>query len=264
MKIAIHAHVFYPELWDELAGCIRNFQNYTCDLFVTTPHSDEALMNRILSAFPNADYRVLENRGYDLGPLVDVISSIDLSKYDYVVKLHTKRDWSGWLNFMRVRGPQWREMLLSFCHSKQAIENTLSVFQRNPNAGMAADASLVVSHGDFPESEDVKKRAEQLLREAGLTPNRRIFAAGTMFIVRAKLLAPLQGLKNLKDFELVRQHETGTLAHVYERLLGYAISAQGMAIAPLGKPQNRLSILWPVIVPTYRLLARAYKLLYKA
>lgn len=261
MNIAIHAHVYYAELWDELADCLRNFQGYPYDLFVTTPHSDETLKKRILSDFPDADYRILENRGYDLGPFIDVLNSLDLSKYDYIVKLHTKRDWSGWFNFMHVHGPQWRNMLLSFCRTRQAVENALDVFQRNPKAGMVANASLIITHGDYPESENVKQRAEQLLAKARLLPAQRIFIAGTMFMARAQLLKPLQGLRTLNDFEPVLQHEVGTLAHAYERLLGYAISAQGMSITPLDRPQNPLAILWPLIVPPYKLLASIHRFL---
>lgn len=253
--IAIHAHVYYPELWDELAGCIRNFNGHHCDLFVTTPHADKSLRQKVLSDFPNADYRVLENRGYDLGPFVDVLNGIDLSKYDYIVKLHTKRDWSGWFNFMRVRGSRWRDMLLGFCRSERAVSDVLETFRRRPSAGMIADASLIVTHGDYLESNNVKLRTERLLREARLVPRRRIFIGGTMFIARACLFKPLQGLRSLGDFEIVRQHELGTLAHSYERLFGYAAAAEGFEIIPIGRARNGLSILWPIIVPTYKFLA---------
>lgn len=255
MNIAIHAHVFYPELWDELASCIRNFQGYPYDLFVTTPHSDKSLQQKILSDFPHADYRILENRGYDLGPFVDVLNSLDLSKYDYIVKLHTKRDWSGWFNFMHVHGPQWRNMLLSFCRTRQAVETGFNVFLNDPSAGMIADASLIVTHGDYLESENVQQLAEQLLRRAKIIPTRRIFVGGTMFMARAKLFKPIQGLLQPADFETVQRHELGTLAHTCERLLGYAVVSQGMKVISLGRPKNSLSLLWPIIVPTYRVLA---------
>lgn len=37
LRFAIHAHVYYRELWPELATCIRNFADYEHNLFITTP-----------------------------------------------------------------------------------------------------------------------------------------------------------------------------------------------------------------------------------
>lgn len=254
-RFAIHAHVFYPELWPELAACIRNFGDYDIDLFVTTPHHDTALKTTILGDFPTANYRILENRGYDVGPFCEILNGLDLTHYDFIVKLHTKRDWRGWFNFHYVRGNSWRKRLLSFCATHEALRKTLLIFESNPNTGIVADPSVIVTHGDYLESSTVKNSALNLIKQQGLTTRRRAFIGGTMFIIKAALLKPLQGVCHLQDFEPVRNHELRTLAHVCERVFGYLVSAQGYMIRPSRAGISPIELLWFVIVPTYKILA---------
>lgn len=233
LRFAIHAHVFYPELWDELASCIRNFQVYPYDLFVTTPHSDETLKRRILSDFPDADYRVLENRGYDVGPFMEVLNSLDLGKYDFIVKLHTKRDYNGIVNLRHFKGSEWRNRLLDFCSSPENLSRTLDTFDKNPQVGMLSHGSLLTDVGDFLEDTSVRQSADMLLEDMGLTPRGHRFVAGTCFIVRTSLIKPLVGRFKLSDFTAGGDHRC-SLAHILERLFGYLVSAQGCQI--LGTP----------------------------
>jgi len=253
-RFFIHAHLYYPELWHELAQCIRNFDDWSYDLCVTTPHREERIHELVHKDFPRAKYIVCENRGYDVGPFVEVLNGVDLSKYDYVVKLHTKRDWCGWMNSTYVMGSKWRNWLLSFCKTKENLCRTLSVFRENPSAGMVAHSAVIVSHGDYLESESVKREADLIVRGAGLIPKCRKFVGGTMFVVRASLLIPLQHRHAISDFAVVKSHELGTLAHVYERAIGYVVMAQGMDIVSACREFSVLRNLWFVIVPIYRIL----------
>lgn len=45
-----------------------------------------------MSDFKNADFYVVPNLGFDLGPFVYALDKVNLSDYSYVIKLHTKRD----------------------------------------------------------------------------------------------------------------------------------------------------------------------------
>lgn len=254
LRFFIHAHVFYPELWPELVQCIMNFSDYSYELCVTTPQNDCSVREMVLKDFPHADYRVCENRGYDVGPFVDVLNGINLSNYDFVVKLHTKRNWSGWMNSTYVRGGFWREKLLSFCRTKENLNLVLSLFQERSEVGMVVHPAVIVSHGDYLESEQIKRDAETTVRRAGLCPGDRKFVGGTMFIGRAALFRPLQHLNVIDDFNVVKKHELGTLAHVYERVIGYVVMAQGMDIVPFCQDFSILRCLWFIIVPAYRVL----------
>lgn len=253
-RFAIHAHVYYPELWDELEGCVRNFPPGEYDLFVTTPHGDAAIGKRVLTAFPECDYRVLENRGYDVGPFIDFVNRLNLSDYEYLVKLHTKRDFNGIENYIRFSGAKWREWLLAFCKTKENLSATLRRF-RDPTVGMVGHPSLKIATGDFFESKKVIENAAQWVAKLGLRPKRRCFVGGTMFIVKAELFRCLQGKISIEDFAEIKSHEAGTLAHVFERVLGYVVYAQGYRISGYCFRFNFLALFAPIIVPTYRILA---------
>lgn len=253
-RFAIHAHVFYPELWPELANCIKNFENHDIALYVTTPHAGDDIRERIFAEFPFANYRVLENRGYDVGPFMEVLNSLDLSNYDFIVKLHTKRDWDGWFNSMYVHGGKWRNWLLDFCKTKENLERTLSVFNTNFDVGAVANPNVIVTHGDYLEKESVKERAKLLIEKIGLPSATRCFIGGTMFICRATLLKPLQNSCVLSDFSPVKKHELATLAHVYERALGYIITAQGKTIVASIRTYTVFPHLWFITVPIYNIL----------
>ena len=254
MKFAIHAHIYYRELWDELSGCIRNFPKGEYDLFVTTPHVDADFERRVMAEYPRCDYRVVENRGYDVGPFIDVLNRLDLSRYEFVVKLHTKRDFVGLENYIRFSGSKWRDYLLAFCKTPKNLSRTLNCFA-DPRIGMVGHPLLVIGTGDFFESNRVKKVAVEWVRKLGLKPARRLFVGGTMFVARAELFKCIQGKVSLDDFAPVVSHELGTLAHVYERVLGYMVCAQGKQIVGFFRQVNVLSCFAFVIVPAYRVLA---------
>ena len=254
-RFAIHVHVFYSELWSEIANCLKNFPPAECDIFITAPAKNEVLCQQIINSLPNASYEITENRGYDVGPFVETINHIELSQYEYIVKLHTKRNWRGWFNSTFVRGSIWRDLLIEFCATKDNLNRCLSIFSADPNVGVVASPDVIVKHGDYLEAEIVKQKAEMLIHKCGLIPRDRTFVGGTMFICRAKLLRPIQGLHSISDFDIIHKHELGTLAHVYERLLGYIISAQGYHIAPFRHSMLILPRLWFIIVPAYKVLS---------
>lgn len=253
MNIAIHAHVFYPELWDELASCIRNFQGYPYDLFVTTPHPDETLKKQILSDFPDANYRVLENRGYDVGPFMEFLNGLDLDKYDFIVKLHTKRDYNGIVNLRHFKGSEWRIRLLDFCSSPENLSRTLAAFDKDPLVGMLSHGSLITDVGDFLEDTSVRQSADMLLEDMGLIPRGHRFVAGTCFIVRASLIKPLVGRFKLSDFTAGGDHRY-SLAHILERLFGYLVSAQGCQILGIPSASRIMEFLIMPLLPFHRVI----------
>ena len=251
--IAIHAHVYYPELWDELADCIRNFDNHACDIFITTPHADESLQQKILSDFPHADYRILENRGYDVGPFMEILNSLDLDKYGFIVKLHTKRDYNGIVNLRRFKGSEWRNRLLDFCSSPENLSRTLDTFDKNPQVGMLSHGSLLTDVGDFLEDTSVRQSADMLLEDMGLTPRGHRFVAGTCFIVRTSLIKPLVGRFKLSDFTAGGDHRC-SLAHILERLFGYLVSAQGYQILGIPSASRIREFLIMPLLPFHRVI----------
>ncbi len=84
-------HVYYPEIWPELEECLLNI-TVPYELYVTTNEQNKDIQNDVLKLKKDAHFEIVENRGYDVGPFMQIINKINLDDYSYVVKLHTKRN----------------------------------------------------------------------------------------------------------------------------------------------------------------------------
>lgn len=231
--ILVHAHVFYSELWPELKSCIQNLADYPFELFVTMVVDNNELKADVVSAFPKAHIEVVENRGFDVGPFVHVLSQVDLDDYSYVVKLHTKRDMflGAHLKYFDMSGAKWRLYALAILKSEKVVKNIISAFEKDKKLGMVADYHLIVNK----EQDDIQAQQEaiKILKQLGYENISYGYVAGTMFWCRAFLLSPLKRLGfDLSDFEESSAHcKISTKAHVLERLLGCLVFAQSQKIA---------------------------------
>jgi len=234
MSVAVIVHVFYPEFWDELARCIRRI-GPSADLFIT--YMDEAAVADARRDFPTARFVQCENRGYDIWPFLKVLRTIRPDDYDCIVKLHTKRDVDGALpvlNHAWLGGGYWRRNLLSFVATNRNWRRTQKLLT-DPRVGMVAGRRVVFRRGDLPPALDGsfdRARAE-LGKLTGLTaPETAEYVAGTMFAVRPEVLQPIAKLSlDGQSFDPPAGHQTETYAHLWERLLGFLVQAQGRRIA---------------------------------
>ena len=230
MKVAVIVHVFYPEMWSELADCVRNLG--VCDLTVT--YVDEAAVGAARRDFPAARFIRCKNRGYDVWPFVTALKALDLARYDLVVKLHTKRNIERAHVFAmggtRLNGSAWRDRLLGFVKTPEAWAKTQAAFD-DPQVGMVAGRRVV-----FGRKESGKGCYDAALRELNekfSIPARRggLFVGGTMFAVRAALLRPFADFPFTAEmFAASGGHESTTYAHLMERMLGLAVGGQGFCI----------------------------------
>lgn len=249
-RIAIHAHIFYPVLWPELAKCIHSFDQFHADLFLTYPETlPDSFSETLLHDFPNASVRRLENRGYDIGPFVDTISRIGLDDYDIVVKLHTKRNRRAIVKFMPYWGGMWRRKLLAFCATPHAVKHTLSVFDLYPEVG-------AVGHGDL-----IMHSSDELTPGAASTPVDQDFSfvAGTMFAIRAKLLKRITAEISFADFPAMQGRTNSELAWAWERNLGRIVELQHTTF--YAYPQS--STLFHVAQCLFKRLYMAYCTIFK-
>lgn len=242
MKIAVHFHLYYQDQLPEMLKLLTNLNQpgINWDLYVTLPLTDsltdaqaEVISNRILSVFPNAKITHPENRGYDVGAFIDFLHHINLDEYDYVLKLHTKRnkgnDYCSF-NKKRFNAKTWCRMLKeSLLCNRDTVQQNFSLLENNPDIGMIGSHFCLTG-----EAETYKMLETSIISEAQKLGVNSIvgiqFIAGTMFIVRAKLMAPFLRY-NLNDFSpaeaSVRDY---TLAHVLERLFGVMVIKQGYRI----------------------------------
>lgn len=235
MKILVVAHVFYPQLWPELADCIRNVTERK-DVVIT--FVDEASVVEARKDFPDARFVLCENRGYDIWPFVRALQSTDLASYDVIVKLHTKRDIVDGIryhfNHAVFNGSAWRDFLLAFVKTPEAWRRTRALLLKR-GVGMVADRHVVMRRRDV-RIERTRQSFDAAAEFLGLDPKsvRRSgqYVAGTMFAAKPAALRPLlEEPLAAEMFDPPAGHLTETFAHVMERALGLSVTAAGLRIA---------------------------------
>lgn len=228
--ILIHVHVYYPELWGEVCEYLRSLACMPYECVVTVPEGREDILSELKGDSRISRIVEVENRGYDIAPFVQVINGVDLGRYRYVIKLHTKRDMPGDV-FLKPLPfnygyDYWRRYLLSFC-SEEHFPRVLKAFERRPELGMVADYRLIQRR---PERRFLQAE-ESLLKRAGLEYKRYEYVMGSMFICRAELLNPLQRMNlSAAEFPLADAAHSENLAHEMERFFGLSVISQGYRI----------------------------------
>lgn len=231
--ILVHIHVYYQELLAELLDIVAELQDVTCEVWATYPESKpelEAALSGCAHSMP------VMNRGYDIAPFLQVLNSVNLANYSYVLKLHTKRDMPGDAYLYPLPynygGPRWREYLLNVAR-RENMQLSLSAFAQDDTLGMVADHRLIRRS----QEKRFKSSLDQWLGKVGLTCRGCSYVMGSMFLCRAELLKPLQNLGlQPSDFPLPDDDHTENLAHIMERFLGGSVVAQGYRIADVFTP----------------------------
>ena len=233
-RIAAVVHLYYPERWPELASCLkacgRGF-----DLFVTYVN-DDPVLDAVRTDFPDAHFiKASANRGFDIAPFLQVLDSIDVSAYDYVVKLHTKRDVVEpiplFINGYDFDGPAWRNHLLRPFRSSESWRLVWESFERDREVKMVADAHVILKPRDTPwevEREIMRLSKERAEKDFAFTlPRSPLFVAGTMFAARMEVFKPFLGKFRGGDFEASERDGTVQLAYQLERLFGFSACSGG-------------------------------------
>lgn len=241
MKTLVVVHVYYSDFWPELRTCLKNIPSPR-DVIIT--YVDEAAVGEVRRDLPDARFMLSENRGFDIWPFLQAISSVNLSEYGCVVKLHTKRnivrDYAVRFNHCTFNGAVWRGHLLSFCRTPEAWRKTMRELSR-PGTGMVSDRHVIVRKRDFPSYWDsVHKCFDDAVAEIRKIPGGRAFrpsgaqyVSGTMFAARPEPLAFLLKRGFESEMFVASTHANNdciVYAHIVENMLGLAVSAVGQRI----------------------------------
>lgn len=241
--ILVHIHIYYADMWKELKACANNI-TASYNLYITMPDENKILRPDILQFKPDAHILIVENRGFDVGPFLHVLNKVNLDDYDYIIKLHTKRDWplNTYLGKHNVSGRLWRKYCLSFLEQTN-FEKCIAAFQARPQLGMVSNFRLILKKELYDIAAVDESRL--LLKKAALPITPLTYIGGTMFMCRAGLLKAVQRLNiTMDDFNGSDRSQHTSLAHTMERFLGWVINAQGYAIAdPFTARPERLKAL---------------------
>ena len=161
-----------------------------------------------------------------------ILNQLELDQYDLIVKLHTKRNMPEATVMKRVRIPHdsWRKNLLSFTKTKDIFRKSLAHLEK-VDVGMVSGVNCLLSES-YDGSSELYLSIKRMMHSFSLHYDSKFqFVAGTMFVGKAFLFKYLKNKFQEKDFrEPDSEHKRQELPHILERILGYAIGAQGYEI----------------------------------
>ena len=233
-SLAVHLHLYYQGMWDNIKNYLKNMGNYKYRLYVTMAEENPSLTDEIKAFHPETEFFVTSNRGYDVGPFIDMLKRADLCGYDLILKIHTKNCRTGvdtLINNRFIDRLSWFRLLMGgVLGSPELFEKNIKRFAEDKTLGMVGSRYLITSAAT---TEEEYAEIRRIMARLGYDcPQKITFVAGTMFMARGSLLRAIRDNFSLADFEQTDGAiHAGTLAHLLERLFGCVIEAQGYKIA---------------------------------
>lgn len=243
-KLLVLLHIYYHEQTDYFLEKLKNINGVEWDLVVTSPTFDEATEKKIKEFKPETSFLGVRNCGYDIWPFIKAVQCVDLSQYDYVMKLHTKRDVESFykINHTKMAGSRWRDALVdSLLHSPEYFKRLIGMFEKNPRLGMVS-ALLTQSNNAWDIYEGKLGRE---FKRLNLPLRKGLIALGTMFMARADVFTPLQKDWLTADYFSDQNPVSGSnfsKSHIYERLL--SLLPVSMDMTHKGVSPSRLQTYW--------------------
>lgn len=215
-------------MWNELKSCLDNI-TLPYDLYVTTVEQNRNLLDDVKNFKADAKFEVVENRGYDVWPFIKVLQNINLNDYEFIIKLHTKRNTGRTnVNGYLFTNDEWRKSLLRFLDSKERFKKCLDGFSKDLSLGMITSFDCIQPMKKFRK---VFKYSKKYFSNYILGLSDYNFAAGTMFMAKASIFVPIQKMKISADmFEVPDKDHSLQFAHVLERVLGEAVAFANLEI----------------------------------
>lgn len=230
-KIALHIHVYYPDLLPEILQRLKA-NKVRPDLFISAPSLETKLEILALLKASNVEavcVEVVPNRGRDIGPLLTAFGSELVQNYQIVGHIHTKKTVD--VKDLEV-GRKWFNFLLDNLLGG-AVGNMADVIVGqmclNPKIGLI-----------FPDDSNVvgwdanEKPAQELALRLSLDqlPKSINFPVGTMFWARSEVLAPLVNLCfKWEDYPAEPLPYDGSLLHALERIIPQVCENEGFEYA---------------------------------
>ena len=234
-QLAVIAHVYYDEVWPELAKHLRRW-DAPFRLYASVPDDRAKSIGKLIRAdFPKAHVCSAPNRGRDIAPFLQLAQVAIDAGADLICKVHTKK------STHRADGIKWRQDLYQkVLGDKTWPKRIVEAFARNAALGIIGPEGHLV-HAQFYWGAN-RPMVQALARAIGYPcdPEPMVFAAGSMFWVRSHALTPILNLAiSAEDFEAESGQTDGTLAHAIERFFTIAAKMGGYRVADTRLVQNQ-------------------------
>ena len=223
---AIIIHIHYNELWDFISEKLTKLNNFQFDLYITITSTNNEIIEKIKDAFPQANITIVENRGRDIRPFINLYKEIKDFRYKAICKIHSKK------SEYRADGNDIRnELFDSLIGSEETISKILNTLKNDQRCGLITTGKYLIPHTDKNMTYD-----GQLVHELSEILNIEFkyskFPAGSMYWFKPEALS---GIEKIEDslFEPEEGLADGTLAHAVERIIINIVNSNGFSYGKL-------------------------------
>ncbi|MBQ6850674.1 MAG: glycoside hydrolase family 99-like domain-containing protein [Oscillospiraceae bacterium] len=227
-RIAVQAHVFYPELIGEICNYLDNIP-YAYDLYISTNEKYKAsYIERYLKDNCSAQRYYIEvtaNKGRDVVPFIMQMKD-HIRRYEYICHIHTKKSMHNDI------GDVWRKYLYdNLLGSKEVLRQIFYMFESQQNIGVIFPENMA-NLKKFIEWGSNKELAQWLFRKMNMEESKLvediIFPAGNMFWARTSAVKDVFEIKYKdSDFPEERGQVDGTIMHAIERIWLFVAEENG-------------------------------------
>ena len=222
--LCVLAHVYYPELWDELSEYLSNLPEKTCGLYVNLVDTSfsQGLIMRIRETFPSARIYISENVGRDIGGFCQLLRNLRMEDYRLFCLVHTKKS----PHMGKGEVQLWRRKLLTplMGTRERALEN-IKLMLTHDEIGLIGSLQC-----RYTELNDNPEKYFELLNRLGVSEEASDmeFLSGTMMFLRREVLQRVAEVASDIPFEngedkSLAFHRDGQWAHAVERAFGAVV-----------------------------------------
>lgn len=245
MRTIVIAHIYYPDMTDELIDRADNLPA-AYDLLVTTP--DENRADEIRAVLASREPRgsvevrvVASNNGRDQAAFLIGCRDVLLEGgYDLVVKIHSKKTPQDGANIGRHFRRQQLDNLLA---GPTQTADLVALFQREPGLGLAYPPTIhigypTMGHGWWANRPGFERMRQDLGVHVPMDEISPLAPYGSMFFARpAALRLLVEHEWTYDEFGGAEAYKDGGLAHVLERMPSYAAGEAGFHTRTVATPE---------------------------
>ena len=241
-RILVVLHIYYEEALGEILEFLKNLKPYPFDLVVTTTEdrNTELIRQTVLRFRKSAEVLVFPNRGFDIAPYLEALNGRDLSGYDLVLKLQSKRCFArrgDLADDTLFRGREWFLALFRAVLGPRRIHLNVDRLMNSPHTSLAAAGNLF-----WTDSPRRKQLTAKKLAPFGLSlPDGYTFVAGSCFLVKASRVRSARDMNLSMDDFGVPVRGAFSLAHALERALTGSIPEEEKLGIPVCRFRARVS-----------------------
>lgn len=228
-KILVHFHLFYHNQLNFWINKLKNISNCEWDLYVTVCDEDKIVEKRLKDLKSDVKIVKVKNLGYDVYPFLQILKMVNLSEYDYVLKLHTKAKQG-----VIFKSYEWRRNLIEpLLGTKKQFEKVLDIIDSQKDIGLVASSLCFFNYSGTVPEESYMLNA--MMYRLGLNYYPSQYLSGTMFIARACIFEKITNT-NFSEIDFSTNSCTGgnsTNAHVLERIFTLLVLNCGLKIYPI-------------------------------